>query len=141
MKRTIISLALLFAANASFAAGWRTSCRAGDVTTGLAIGQFACQDPDADSPALNIASCENVDIFYWTDRNADGTASTNTVAVRSCASSTTSGTACWPIQNVTLTGVYPNDAIYGASGIWVYADFDAAINNDPRLIIHCNGAH
>lgn len=140
MKKSFFLLFACFPFAAS-AAGWEKSCRDSDTTTGLAIGQFACQDPDGDSPAINVGNCENFDVFYWTDRGADGTASTNTVQIRACPSSTTSATACWPIQNVTLTGASPAEAIYGAAAVWIYADFDAAINNDPRVIVKCNGPH
>lgn len=142
MKSITFAAVALLIPIASQAAGWTKSCRSGDTTTGLAIGQFACNDPDGDTPALNVASCENFDVFFWTDRGMDGTASTNTVQIRHCPSgSSTHTTACWPIQNVTLTGATPAEAIYGAAAAWIFGDFDAAINNDPRVLIKCNGPH
>jgi len=139
-----IAVAFLMALSvplSALATGWTKSCRSSDVVTGLAIGQFACNDPDGDTPALNVANCENFDVFYFVDLNGDATASTNTVQIRSCPSSTADADACWPIQNVTMTGATPAEAIYGAAAIWIYGDFNAAINNDPRVLIKCNGPH
>ena len=142
--RTIMLLLLALLPLSADAAGWKKSCSAANIIStggGLGVGEWACNDPDGDTPALNVSRCENFDVFYWTDANVDATVSTNTVQVRHCPGSTTSATGCWAIENVTLTGTTPAEAIYGAAAIWIYGDFDAAINNDPRITVHCNGPH
>ena len=72
-----------------------------------------------------------------------------TAAVRSCpksqegvAEGSADTDACWIIENVTLTGTTPNEAIYGVAANWIFVDPAGAENDGDtqELIVRCNGA-
>ena len=145
MKRVLILAALLLLPATATAADWLKRCDATEATTWLQTGDWACYQPASkndDSVAINVAACENLDILYHLDIDADGTASSTTVNVMSCPNSTASTNSCFVLQDWTLDGdeTTHTEAIYGAAALWIYLDFqnDGTIN-DPQVTLLCRG--
>ena len=70
---------------------WLDSCQTGKTAAGLTGGEWACYRPasgmalDAATPALSVASCDNIDIQHLDDWDGDGTASTVTWQPQMCS--------------------------------------------------------
>jgi hypothetical protein len=137
----------------SLAASWLKNGQAGSVTQNVSPGGFVTNTPaldtEANSPVLFTGSCENIDILYFVDTDGDGTDNTVTVGIRSCPSAAAGDAVgdsdmCWLIENVTLTGAYPTDAIYGAAAGWIFVDTGGTDiggqEAQQELIVRCNGS-
>ena len=146
-----LTVAALLFASPALSADWLLYGQAGRIVGGLRTGQYAIYTPvdkTDDSAVLGVIPCENIDILYYNDTDADGTGSTVTAAVRSCPKSQEAVSAgnvdpdaCWIIENIVLTGNTPNEAIYGVAANWIYADMGGDDNNEAsELIVRCNGS-
>ena len=142
--RTILILCLALLAGPAAAADWLLFCRTGSPVTALKPGEWACNRPtaiDNDTPALGVALCENHDILYHLDVNGDATASSATVAMRSCPTATADADACWIAENLTLDGnpATNTEAIFGYKALWIYGDLqNVGVIADPLISIACN---
>lgn len=138
-------------------AEWQLGCQSGTGFQRNSIGNggsFVCHDPSAatDAPEiLGIASCENVDVFFYDDLDGDGTASAGTHDVYTCPQGNGDdgdgdGSAdlntdaerrlgCQPLNGgTTLSST--NTEVFGMSGAWMWVD-SAGATNDGRIIVRC----
>jgi hypothetical protein len=149
MRWLIFFIALLMPLAGS-AADWLKFCGSNRVTTGLAVGEWACYIPttatDHSGSTLSTGACENIDLLYFNNTDADATIGTVTAGVRSCPT-VTADTAftnpqCWLIENMTLTGTTPSEAIYGAAAQWIEFEAGGALNDGvtQKLLVRCNGS-
>jgi hypothetical protein len=140
MRAVILALVLLFPGVAL--GDWQKFCTSTTPPVGRPVagsiqpGEWVCHDPQAgeDPSPLNIAACENVDIFWYDDLSGAAT-STATVVLYTCPFSSSNTTTCQPLNGGTTLSA-TNTEVFGAAGIWLYADVTAD-SNDPRLIVRC----
>lgn len=142
LAASLVCTLFALSATRARAADWLENCGT-RVVSSLTPRNSACYSAAStndDSGVLTVRDCENVDVLYFTDTDGNGTASTLTVALRSCPGTTADPDACWIVEGLTLTGSAPAEAIYGLGAERVYADVSATGTvADPTLIVRCNG--
>lgn len=92
---------------------------------------------DLDSDLLYIADCASVTVLYEPD--TAGAGATTTVQIRNCVTDTVSANCCMVIDNVTLDGTHPNDALYDVRGWAIYVDgtTNPGGGETPRVLVRC----
>lgn len=132
---TSILFLLLLCSNA-YAADWALACGSSSIqnsfeSSGISSRCVPLVSGDLDSVVISTASCENIDALYFDD------SSTTTVQVLSCA--TSACTESFPVENLTLTGTSPNEAIYGFAANFVKIDGTTnPTSGTPYVILRCN---
>ena len=152
-KLLLTTLVVGLLAMPALGANWLKGGQAGRATTSVRPGGFVTYVPDSDtddSAVLFVGACDHIDALFFDNTDGDGVLSGITTGVRSCPTSG-AGVAegsgdpqtCWLIENVTLTGSTPDEAIYGAGAMWIYADIGGTEAGSEagttQLIIRCNG--
>ncbi len=95
---------------------WARACQTGQTTASLKGGGWACYTPtgsdtESASPALDVTSCENVDVFLFVDADGDDSSCTVTWDIEMCppgsnalATNAIKNFACQSLPGITALG-------------------------------------
>ena len=141
--RYLLLAALLLVPLTASALDW-TICGSSRVITGVSPGRSACISPVTGDPdpngTLDTASCDNFDAIWLLDQNGDGTASTGTMQLETCPSSsalTTLTKLAAGCRDLTAVLDTSNESNLGIAAYRIWANAGSP-NEDPQLIIVCH---
>jgi hypothetical protein len=138
-------------------ADWLKGCREGGVFTDSlgGTGKIACHAPATatDSPSpIQVGDCDQVDIFWYPDRNGSGADSAGQAAVYTCPSTASASfdadgdgnvndavdwrLMCQPLDGGTVLNAVNTEA-EGWGAFWLWFDV-TGVDEDPELMVKCN---
>lgn len=125
--------------------GASATCDTSRPNTSLQAGETGCYElstNDDDSTVLSVGNCENVDFFYYADKNGDGTDCTLAFSIQDCPmnglTDTEADNGCTDVNSGVSDLSSSNTVESNLAGVFLRLDADTGANHsDCRVLVKC----